>query len=86
MIDADAQEKVVQILGPVADPVRVVVRLSALTRVEYSAEVEVPREVAEDRGKREDFVREMYERVDGCEFEQDVEYWESGVCSLEEVK
>ena len=54
------------------------VKLSALTRVEYTEIVEVPANITED--ELNELVNERYRNVDGGEFTKDPEYWERGTC------
>lgn len=54
------------------------VRLSALTRVEYTEVVEVPADITPD--ELDDLVRDRYDKVDGGEYVDDPEYWQRGTC------
>jgi hypothetical protein len=54
------------------------INLSALTRVEYSIEVDVPVDADED-----ELVRWVYDLVDGDDFTPDTYYWERGSCYIE---
>lgn len=57
---------------------RIRINLAALTRVEWSAVVEVPASYGEARC--DDLVRDFYDRIDGGEFVSAHEYWERGGC------
>ena len=61
-------------------PKLVQINLAALTRVEYSAVVEVPDDIDLDC-----VVEQFYDHTDGGEFWPDHEYWERGTCSHDEV-
>lgn len=54
------------------------IRLSALTRVEYTEVVEVPADITKE--ELEALVDERYENVDGGRFVGDPEYWERATC------
>lgn len=54
------------------------VRLSALTRVEYTEIVEVPADITDY--ELEALVDGRYDNVDGGAFYDDPEYWERGTC------
>lgn len=54
------------------------VRLSALTRVEYTEVVEVPADISD--AELGQLVDQRYAAVDGGEFTPDSEYWERGTC------
>ena len=58
------------------------VNLAALTRVEWSALVEVPDTFSED--DLHEVVRRFYHEIDGGEFQDDPEYWERGECWADE--
>lgn len=60
---------------------RVSIRLSALTRREYTEEIAVPVEF--DSSVLEHVVADGYEEVDGTEFHEDPDYWEKGDCSFD---
>lgn len=54
------------------------VRLSALTRVEYTEVVEVPANITQDELNA--LVNDRYRQVDGGEYASDPEFWERGTC------
>lgn len=54
------------------------VRLSALTRTEYTEVVEVPANITQD--ELNELVNERYRQVDGGDFATDPEFWERGTC------
>ena len=60
------------------------INLSALTREEYSKEVEVPDDTSDADLDR--IVTLAYEVCDGSEFTEDNEYWEKGNCWWEKIR
>jgi len=58
--------------------------LSALTRVEYSREVEVPDGSTDE--ELEKLVEDLYSEVDGGDYYDDVCYWEKGSCYFEKAE
>ena len=60
------------------------VRLSALTRVEYSQRIEVPADLSEH--EENELVNHLYQATDGSEFNSDPDYWERGACYVEPVE
>jgi hypothetical protein len=62
---------------------RVTIMLAALTRVEWSAIVEVPKDMTQS--ELEDLVDTMYDEIDGGEFTEDTEFWDKGECRYERV-
>ncbi|MEE8058381.1 MAG: hypothetical protein V3T17_11185, partial [Pseudomonadales bacterium] len=66
---------------------RVLINLSALTKMEYSEEIIVPVEF--DEGTLNDLTNQAYRDLDASDFSEDAEYWEKGDCRydvLEENK
>ena len=61
---------------------RIRINLAALTRVEYSEEIDVPVEFEEEQ--MDEFVNLAYQEVDGGLFQDDTQYWEKGNCFHEE--
>ena len=59
------------------------INLAALTRMEYSKEVEVPDDITE--GELEDMVSKAYVDTDETEYTEDNEYWEKGHCWWEKI-
>lgn len=59
------------------------INLAALTRKEYSFEMEVPDGSTDS--DLEEAVRSAYEDTDGTEFTEDNEYWEKGHCWWEKI-
>lgn len=53
-------------------------RLSALTRVEYTEVVEVPADITSE--ELDELVSDRYESVDGGNYSDDPHYWEKGTC------
>ncbi len=62
---------------------KVRINLVAITREEYTTEVEVSDTLT--NSELDDLVREMYDDSDGSEFTKDMEYWERGHCSWEKL-
>lgn len=63
---------------------RIEIRLSALTRVEFTQTVEVPVDLNKDECA--DLVNALYERTDGGQFWPDDHYWERGTCYAVDVE
>jgi len=59
------------------------INLSAMTRVTWSGDVEVPNNMSEN--DLDDMVRYFYDEIDGSEFTEDNEYWERGDCYHEQL-
>ena len=75
---ADYERSVAQV-PQIDGPTKLIeVRLSALTRVEYTEIVEVPVNITDDQ--LNELVNKRYETVGGDEFVSDPEYWERGTC------
>jgi len=63
---------------------KLLVHMAALTRMEYTREVEVPN--GTPQSDWDDIARREYDAADGTEFTTDNDYWERGDCWCEEVK
>ncbi|MEI7639725.1 MAG: hypothetical protein WCJ37_20585 [Syntrophus sp. (in: bacteria)] len=63
---------------------KVTVHLAALTRVEYSEDIEVPDNITDS--ELDVLVQQKYKEVDGGEYKDDFEYWEQGHCYWERSK
>jgi hypothetical protein len=61
-------------MAEIAKTKRVRITLAALTRVEYTEEVEVP--VAMTEAELDEMVDRRYAEVDGGKYEDDGDYWE----------
>jgi len=59
------------------------VNLAAMTRVEWSGVVRVPADVG--KGEYEELARQMYDTVDGDEWQADTEFWDRGTCYGEDI-
>jgi hypothetical protein len=57
------------------------VNLSALTRMEWSALIEVP--VDFDERQLSDLSDNFYDLIDGTEFHEDNEFWDKGTCYVD---
>jgi hypothetical protein len=55
---------------------KVTIHLSALTRVFYDKEIEVPDGTTED--ELDDLVKTIQDETDGGEYTDDIDYWENG--------
>lgn len=62
---------------------KVRINLIAMTRSEYSEEIEVPVEFGSD--DLNELTAKSFREVDGCEFTDDAHYWEKGDCNFEEL-
>lgn len=62
---------------------KLLVRLSAYTRLEWSGVVDVPDTVKEEDWQ--DVVNAAYEEADGGDYEEDAHYWEKGDGWADEV-
>lgn len=56
----------------------ITVHLAALTRVEYSEDIEVPDDITLE--ELDDVVQETWDKIDGGDFSEDPDYWEKGDC------
>jgi hypothetical protein len=57
---------------------KVKIYLAALTRVDYSEEIEVPDNTSDD--ELSDLVSRRYAEVEGGLYSDDGDYWEKGTC------
>lgn len=62
---------------------KVRINLAAITRMEYSEEIEVPDDTTD--AKLDDLLEERYDKVDGGEYTDDNDYWEKGYCRWEKI-
>ena len=62
----------------------VVVRLAAYTRCDYSATVEVPKEMT--RNQLMELGYDFKDKVDGGDYTDDADYWDEEQPEIEEVK
>lgn len=62
---------------------KVRLRLSALTRLEFIKEVEVPDGTSKE--ELDQMVEDLYEETDGGDYYDDPHYWEKGNCTWEEI-
>lgn len=60
---------------------RIRIMLGAMTRAEWSALVEVPKNMKRD--ELTDLVARFYDDIDGTEFTDDNEFWDKGECTYE---
>lgn len=61
----------------------VTIRLAALTRVEYSEVVEVPKSFNDS--DLEELAHSRFGDIDGDQFTDDPDYWERGYCYVDSV-
>ena len=61
---------------------KITIYLSALTKVEYSEEVEVKDDITEKELNQ--LVWDKYDSVEGGDYEDDREYWERSYCSWQD--
>ena len=66
--------------------VKVRVNLSALTRMEWSDVIEVPKSLLSQPYWEERLADHFYDEVDESEFTEDNEFWDKGSCYVEEGK
>jgi hypothetical protein len=57
---------------------KVTITLAALTRLEYSEEVEVSDSISDN--ELDELVQKRYDEVDGGKYLDDPDYWERGEC------
>ncbi len=62
---------------------RVRISLSALTRVEFTRELEVNSSIADDPEALQELANRIYEDTDGGEYTDDPHYWEKGSVQAE---
>ena len=62
---------------------KVQIRLAALTRMEYTKEIEVPDDTPDHVLDQK--LKEIYDKTDGDKYLEDFDYWERGLCHWEKV-
>lgn len=62
---------------------KVRLNLSALTRLEFTKEVEVPDDTSDS--KLQDMVNDLWSETDGGEFWEDPDFFEKGTCYFERL-
>lgn len=62
---------------------KVRLRLSALTRLEFTKVVDVPEGTTKE--ELDQMVDDLYEETEGEDYYDDPHYWEKGTCTWEEI-